>query len=151
MKTNPVHALLGGMALLAGRASVAQEASEPGRVAATEYEVVVTDNAERKRFDIRVVSRSDRRLCIANEEWPDDAGRLTVATDETYVQTSHGRVEAKPALLSAYCPGGCGVKAIEPRATLEGFVSYDAFVDAAAIATHDGRVLHMPINVQVCR
>lgn len=137
--------------ILAGCASRGQAVTGPSSSIGSEFEVAVADNFQLRRFDIRVVSHSDRKLCIAKDAWPDDNGRFSDSTLEVHVLIPNRKIDLKPALMSVYCPGGCGQVTISPRATLVGFISYEAFQDVEAIVTANERKLQFSANVYACR
>lgn len=118
---------------------------------ATEFALEVTDQPAQRRFDVRLVSTSQRPLCVPNEAWPDSHGRFTEAVLDIHVQIPDGRVDIAPAFTSVYCPGGCGYRTVAPGETLEAFIAYDAFADANKLASSAERVLNFAVPVQACR
>lgn len=138
------------LAMLLSACATAGPASTAAVDPSTEFALKVTDQPAMKRFDVRLVSTSQRPLCVPIEAWPDINGRFTEASLDIHVQIPAGRVDIAPAFRSVYCPGGCGYRTVAPGATLEAFIAYDAFTDADKVASSAERVLHFPFPVLAC-
>lgn len=129
-----VACLLGGMA--AACASTIEPPAPPDA-----YRLEIRDNPAAHRFDLVLQSYDDRALCLPVDDWPTGTGMLRVEGNDVHVETAAGRLPARSAFSSLYCPGGCGVIRIAPGDALEGFFAYDAFGDAGRLAGDASRRL----------
>lgn len=139
------------LAMLLSACATGGPASSAAADPATEFALEVTDQPALQRFEVRLVSRSQRPLCVPMEAWPDNGGRFTEEMLDVHVQIPGERVGIAPAFTSVYCPGGCGYRTIAPGATLEAFIAYDAFANADKLASSAERVLNFAVPVQACR
>lgn len=114
------------------------------------YHLIVTDNAMERRFDVFVKSDDNRPLCIAKEDWPNTSGFFTVERDGVFVESTSGVFPARSPLISAYCPGGCGLHRIEPYGELRGFIEYEAFDDSVHFASDMNKKLRFLVSPRYC-
>jgi hypothetical protein len=97
---------------------------EPGpAVPFTEFEVAVTEDIARLRFDIRIDSKSAEPLCVAESDWPDRFGRLHFKSHSVYVLSGDRKHPIREYSF------GFPLKAhrIEPGDHLDGFISFSEF------------------------
>ena len=92
-------------------------ASEP--VEGNDYVLQVVEDYERRRFDLALISKTGRSLCVSSVNWPIN-GALSEQRVDTYIEVDGRRFEAINGLNFGYCYGGCGHK-IKPGGTLKGY------------------------------
>ena len=114
------------------------------------FEFSVQDNPRDLRFELALKSNDSRAICLAVEDWPSEEGALVVQRDDVAVKTSGGVLPAESELLSTYCPGGCGVKRIEPRGMLRGSISYEVFGSPQQLAQDLDKKLLFTVNPYYC-
>lgn len=139
------------LAMLLSACATTGPASSTAVDPSTEFALEVTDRPALRRFEVRLVSTSQRPLCVPIEAWPDINGRFTEEMLDVHVQIPGERVDIAPAFRSVYCPGGCGHRTVAPGATLDAFIAYEAFADADKVASSAERVLHYPLLVHACK
>lgn len=115
------------------------------------YTLQVTDNAAERRFDVVLKSQEDRALCVSIEAWPSGNGLLPTASDEVALLIGQEKLPVRSELLSAYCPGGCGVHRIAPHGELRGFIAYGAFGNETQLAADPSKQLQFSVVPSYCR
>lgn len=101
---------------------------EPSTASADEFELLVTVDRSARRFNLRLVSHSQRQLCLHLNEWPDDVGKLHFAgTRGVYVEMAGTRCNALDRNLG-YCPERECLLKTRPGGELAGFIDFSEFV-----------------------
>lgn len=130
--------------------AIASCASTVTRPAPDRYFLRANDNVKAHRFDIVLKSNDDKALCISTNGWPNSSGLFTTEREDVALETSAGVLPAKSALLSAYCPGGCGEHRIGNKGELHGFIAYEAFGDAEKLAKDLNKKLKFQVFPYYC-
>lgn len=91
-----------------------------------EYEFSVALDPTQKRFELELVSRSARPICLHAHDWPNALGQLHYAGDHVYVQIADSRCYASDRNLGTCGGPGCVLR-INPGDTLEGFIALSEF------------------------
>lgn len=130
--------LAGALAPLVGCVSIDE------RPTSDRYALEISDNADAKRFDLILISKDVKPICVWIDNWPNDLGQLHMGADKATLRTATTELQAKVANFG-YCPGGCGEHRIVPRGELRGFIAYSAFGDEDRIAAEsDKRLSYFP-------
>lgn len=131
---------------IAGCAAVATSKSHQDQPT---YTVAVSDAPDIAGFKVSLKSHDKRKLCLTLEQWPSKNGLLS-GTDMAQIETPTKIIQAK-GVDFGYCPGGCGKIEIKPYSTLDGFISYSAFGDPAAIGHLASKQLQFRVQPFFCK
>lgn len=126
--------LVCALAPLAGCVSIDE------RPTSDRYALEISDSPDAKRFDLILISKDVKPICVWIDNWPNDLGQLHMGADKATLRTATAEFQAKDANFG-YCPGGCGEHRIAPRGELRGFIAYSAFGDEDKIAAEPNKQL----------
>lgn len=113
------------------------------------FKLVTSVNDALARFDLRLVSRDYRPLCLTAEQWPSRQGKVESGGTRAVLRVKDQDLPAKDTNFG-YCPGGCGELRIEPGKDLSGFIGYAEFGDEEAIASMTDKTLKFDVEPYVC-
>jgi hypothetical protein len=116
-----------------------------------QYILKVENNPGDGRFDISLISKASRPICVSLESWPNASGEFTVENEGVAIRGGGKIFSAKSKLLSAYCPGGCGEHRIKPGGELHGIISYGTFGDVGSLAESEPMELIFKVFPYYCR
>lgn len=110
----------------------------------------VVDNPKEKRYDIALTASATAPLCLLKENWPAEDGTFPTGYEGAVLTVTTGLLQPK-AVMTAYCPGGCGEVRLEPGQTLRSRIAYAAFGDAEIVAVDPVRSISFPVHPFYCR
>ena len=99
------------------------------KAAPYEYELVIRENYEERRFEVHVNSTTSRTLCIDSDSWPNDLGQVHYASDRVHV-TSRGKEFPVRDRNFGYCVPtreyDC-YRVLPPGGAVYGFIAFSEF------------------------
>lgn len=101
------------------------------------FELLVTDNAQLKRFDLVLISRDKRPLCLPLSEWPSAVGWLDMGSKRAKIRSES--VEYLAADRTFGYSAGEGYRL--SKEPLVGFIPYSEFGDPEFISKLPSRQL----------
>jgi hypothetical protein len=112
-----------------------------------DFTLTVSENQMAQRFELTLSSRSERPLCLGMTDWPDEHGQIVLAGDN--VSYTVNGVTYPMRNSTAQDRGSAGVRRVEPRGSLTGFIGFDQF-PAAAFAADGGGELSLELRPAFC-
>ena len=134
-------------AILLGGCVGPQRASDTQPIS---YSLEVVDDAQARRFRLRLSSSDARDMCFPVEQWPSAAGTVDTGSQRAWVLVQG---QAIPALDDNFglCPGGCGYIRVPAGQTLAGAIGYDQFPTAQALLERPDKSLRLNVYPVPCR
>jgi hypothetical protein len=114
-----------------------------------QYSITTRDVPEAKAFEVTLLSRDDRALCLFLEQWPGPIGQVSEGADYVSVVHSEGRIPIKDINLG-FCYGGCGAKRVEPGGQIQARIPYEQFGPVDEIASLQSKRLDYAPRVFTC-
>ena len=112
------------------------------------YRIEIKDLPRQKRFEVRLISLDDRKLCLRPDRWPNRFGQLDARIMSAVLQTED---RAYPLLDHRFqFWSGSEVIVVEPGRELTGFVNYAEFGDPSKIAKLPQRRLNFIVAPFLC-
>lgn len=114
------------------------------------YHLIVKDNRALARFEVTLVSRDSRIICLGRGGWPDESGHVDWGSQWVKLKSNRRSFPARDWNFG-YCEGtDCTIR-VQPRSKLTGFIGYAEFGDPQKIAVLRFRHLDFDPLVYVCR
>lgn len=136
--------MMAGLALIGG--GCAHSAASDFPLAGRDYVLTAEPNQVARRFDLRLVSKTDRSLCISQDNWSNAPGWLAWSSERVFVENGGRRFPITDQNFGSCAD--CGSWVIKPGATLAGKVAYDQF-DPEATSSGAPRLSYNP-PVRAC-
>lgn len=111
---------------LAVTSGVAAHAGAKMPVAGKDFDVVTRDNPAAQRFELTFTSHAKRPICLAPEQWPNQAGKIDWARDSVAVRVGTAHFPLSD-WNGGYCVGGCVVAKVRRGESVNGFIPYKDF------------------------
>lgn len=112
----------------------------------TDYRLEIAEDRENQRFDLRLVSTTNRRLCIGEHQWPNSLGQLHFASTDIYVIVAGVKYGVKERNMG-YPEGTLRIPA---HGQLTGFLSFDEFDAGWRTNLDEGHRLVFPVQPFYC-
>jgi hypothetical protein len=119
---------------------------------ATEFELVIEENFEERRFELHVNSNTDRALCVSDASWPDSLGRLHFAAGRVHVTVDGSKYPIREHNLGICMSTdlyGC-VVVIPPSGAIYGFIPFSEFDPEMSADSSAVRELSFEVAPMVC-
>jgi hypothetical protein len=112
------------------------------------FTLELVPNDEKFTVELKLKSQEKTALCLATEQWPNSQGKVEYSTGSLLIY-NNTQYRAK-SFNFGYCPGGCGVIEIPALGSLEGFISYAEFGDAAEISHLKDKIFRYSLLPRLC-
>jgi hypothetical protein len=112
------------------------------------YKLEITDEPDKLRFALLLVSLDKRDICIDPSAWPDAQGKTQTGKYVYSIVTERETLFPHDPTIEADC-FGCETR-IKPGESLKGFIHYSEFGDAQIIRSRSKRALKVDIVPAVC-
>jgi hypothetical protein len=118
-------------------------------VVGTDYAFVAQANDAEKRFDLTLISKSARPICLSVEDWPNALGESAGGGGRAVLRTTNQSLPAKDTNFG-YCVGRTCELSVKPKKSLTGHINYSEFGDPALIKEDAGKRLEYQIHPYFC-
>lgn len=139
-----INALLFSCCALATGRTDTSSALSP--VSPEDYRLEITENLQRRRFDLRLVSTTSRELCLGEHQWPNSLGQLHFAERDVFVIVADQKYYVR-AQNFGYPEGTLRIPA---RGELTGFVSFDEIAAGWTVDPTTPRRLVFEVRPSYC-
>ena len=112
----------------------------------TEYRLEIVEDPDNRRFDLRLVSTTNRPLCVGEHQWPNSLGQLHFARGDVYLIVAGAKYSIKEHNMGY--PEG--VLRIPPGGQRTGFISLDEFDPGWSSTPDSARKLLFKVQPVYC-
>ena len=113
----------------------------------TDYRLEIAENRDERKFEVKLISTTVRRLCINSAQWPNSLGQLHFARDRVYVTVGDTRYDIKTENFGY----PAGFLEIPAGGGLDGFIAFDEFDSAWPTGSNTKPVLAFEVQPYYCK
>lgn len=112
------------------------------------YEFLITDRPEAFLYELRLISRDPRAICVAINSWPSDSSALYEGKRAVLTSSNGANILASATASTGYVPGV--MHKIMPGESLTGSVPYSLFGEPENIRDIPNRQLNYIVTPVLC-